>query len=45
MTEQELEDRTTEMIDRERIKDNILRLEIETLKEAVKRVENVSGVH
>ena len=45
MTGQELEERTTEMIDRERIKDDILKLEIETLKKAVEKVENISGVH
>lgn len=45
MTEQELEERITEQIDRERIKDAILKLEIENLKKAVEKVENISGFH
>ena len=45
MTEQELEERITEQIDKERIKENVLKFEIENLKKAVERVENVSGVH
>lgn len=45
MTEQELEERITEQIDTERVSDKILMLEIENLKKAVERVENVSGVH
>ena len=44
MTEEELEQRTTEMIDRERVKNAILALEIESLKKAVEQVENVSGL-
>lgn len=44
MTEQELEERTTEMIDRERIQAAILKLEIETLKKAVDKVEDISRV-
>lgn len=44
MTEQELEERITEQIDRERVKDAILKLEIEMLKKAVENVENVSGI-
>ena len=45
MTEQELEERITEQIDRERVKEAILKLEIESLKKAVEQVENVSGLH
>jgi len=44
MTEEELEQRTTEMIDRERMKDAILKFEIENLKKAVEKSENVSGL-
>ena len=44
-TEEELEQITTEQIDRERKKEAILKLEIETLKKAVEKVENVSGLH
>lgn len=44
MTEQELEERITEQMDRERIENAILRLEIENLKKAVTDVENVSGI-
>lgn len=44
MTEEELEQRINEQIDRERINEAILRLEIETLKKAVGQVENVSGI-
>lgn len=43
MTEEELEQRTNDMIDRERVKTAILKLEIENLKKAVERIENVSG--
>lgn len=43
MTEEELEERITEQIDRERVKDKILALEIEMLKKAVEQIENVSG--
>lgn len=43
MTEEELDERITEQMDRERTRDNILRLEIESLKKAVGQVENVSG--
>jgi len=42
-TEEDLEQMTTEKIDRERVKDKILALEIQTLKKAVENVENVSG--
>ena len=44
MTEQELDERITEQMDRERKRDAILKLEIETLKKAVGKVENVSGL-
>lgn len=44
MTEEELEQRINEQIDRERINEAILKLEIETLKKAVGKVENVSGL-
>lgn len=43
-TEQELEERITDQMDRERIREAILRLEIDTLKKAVVKVENVSGI-
>ena len=43
-TEQELEERITEQMDRERARDAILHFEIETLKKAVEQVENVSGL-
>lgn len=39
MTEQELEERITEQMDRERVRDKILALEIETLRKAVEDVE------
>ncbi len=47
MTEQELEERITEQIDSEhrRVREAILKLEIEQLKKAVEQVENVSGLH
>ena len=45
MTEEELEQITTERIERERVRDAILKLEIETLKKAVEKVENVSGFY
>ena len=45
MTEQELDDMITERMDRERIKDAILKLEIENLTKAVEQIENVSGLH
>lgn len=44
MTEEELEERITEQMDRERVRDKILALEIETLKKAVEKIENVSGL-
>ena len=44
MTEEELEQRVNEQIDRERIKDAILKLEIETLKKAVGKVEDISRI-
>ena len=45
MTEQELEDRITEQMDRERVRDKILALEIQNLKKAVEKVEDISRVH
>ena len=44
MTEMELDERITEQMDRERVADKILNLEIEMLKKAVERIENVSGL-
>ena len=43
MTEQELEERTTELIDREELRKAILAFEIENIKRAVKQVEDISG--
>lgn len=43
MTEQELEDMITERMDRERINNAILDIEIENLKKAVGKVEDLSG--
>ena len=43
-TEEELEQRITEQIDKERIQTAILKIEIESLKKAVEKVENVSGI-
>lgn len=43
-TEEDLEQMTTEKIDRERVKDKILSLEIKTLKKAVEQIENISGL-
>ena len=43
-TEEELEQRINEQIDRERVRTAILKLEIENLKKAVEQVENVSGL-
>lgn len=43
-TEEDLEQMTTERIDRERVKNAILALEIESIKKAVEKVENISGV-
>lgn len=44
MTEAELEERITDQMDRERVADAILALEIKQLKEAVERVEQVSNI-
>ena len=44
-TAEELEERVNDQIDQERIQTAILNLEIETLKKAVEKVENVSGFH
>ena len=43
-TEEDLEQMTTEQMDRERVRDKILALEIEMLKKAVEQIENVSGL-
>ena len=43
MTEQELEERITEQMDRETVKNAILMFEIENLKRTVEQVENISG--
>ena len=43
-TEEELDERITESMDRERVRENILRFEIESLKKAVGQIENVSGL-
>lgn len=43
-TEEELEQRVTDQIDQERTQDAILALEIETIKKAVRKVENISGL-
>ena len=43
MTEQELEERVTEQIDRETVTAKILAFEIETLKKGLEQIENVSG--
>ena len=45
-TEEELEQITTEQIDSEhrRVREAILKLEIENLKKAVEKIENVSGL-
>lgn len=45
ITEEELEQRINEQIDRERINNAILKHEIESLKKAVGQIENVSGIH
>lgn len=39
-TEQELEERITEQIDRERVRENILALEIDTLRKAVQKLDD-----
>ena len=44
MTEEELEQHITRQMDQERIKTAILNLEIENLKKAVAKVENISGI-
>lgn len=43
MTQEELEQRITDMIDREGVQNAILNFEIDRLKKAVKQSENVSG--
>lgn len=44
MTEEELEQHITGQIDRERMNNAILDFEIENLKKAVEKVENISRV-
>ena len=44
MTEQELEERINDQIDRESAETAILNFEIESLQKAVEKVENVSGL-
>lgn len=44
-TEQELDERITEQMDRERDINAILTLEIESLQKAVEKVEDISGFH
>lgn len=44
ITEQELEERITEQIDKEEVRKAILKFEIDNLKKAVERVENVGKV-
>ena len=39
MTEQELEERITDQMDRERVKDKILALEIQKLRETLDKIE------
>ena len=43
MTEEELEEMTTEQMDRERTKNAILKLEIENLRKAVEQVKKLSN--
>ena len=43
ITEDELDQRTNDMIDRERIRNAILNFEIENMKKAVAKGENISG--
>ena len=44
MTEEELEQRINDQIDRDRVREKILNLEMEMLKKAVEQVENISGL-
>ena len=44
MTEAELEERITDQMDRERVADAILALEIKQLKEAVDRIEKIGNL-
>ena len=44
MTQDELDEMITEQMDRERVRDAILKHDIEMLKKAVEQVENVSGL-
>ena len=44
-TEDELEQLTNDQIERERVRNAILKLEIEQFKKAVEQCENISGLH
>ena len=44
MTEEELEQRINDQIDRDRVREKILNLEMEMQKKAVEQVENISGL-
>lgn len=44
ITEDELDQMTNAQLERERVRDAILKLEIEQLKKAVEQIENVSGI-
>ena len=43
-TEEDIEQMTTERIDREEVRKAILKFEIENLNKAVDQIENVSGL-
>lgn len=42
-TEEELEQRITDQMDRERLQDAMIGIELETLRKGIDKVENVSG--
>lgn len=42
---EELEQRVNDQMDRERVRDKILALEIQNLIKAVEKVEDISGLH
>lgn len=44
-TEEEIEQRITEHIDRESLQNAILGIELETLRKGIDKIENVSGLH
>ena len=44
-TEEELEQRINEHIDRESLQNAILGIELETLRKGIDKIENVSGFH